>query len=190
VADRANALERIDAIARRGALSFAIDGALQPLGIPGHHTVGDECEGSGGGNELLGSATTFGRERLSADLPLQGVDRLATLEDLVDRAAKVRQRKRTVMAAWPLASPPRYSLTSKSGANRRLVEVGGPAGLSQRIGQAILCQGLFPRRPPILANSMGLVDAALAGSSFITAGGLSSPVCNVERRLRNLTEPS
>jgi|ERR1700687_4209128 len=96
---------------------------------------------------------------------------------------------RTVLAAWPLASPPRYSLTSKSGANRRLVEVGGPAGLSHRIGQAILCQGFFPQGPPILASSTGLVDAALAGSSFMTAGELNFLVCNVELRLRSLTEP-
>ena len=33
VADRANALERIDAIARRGALGFAIDRALQALRV-------------------------------------------------------------------------------------------------------------------------------------------------------------
>ena len=62
--------ERIDAIARCGALGFAIDCALQPLGIPGHHAVVDECEGSGGGDEFLGSPATFGRERLGADLPL------------------------------------------------------------------------------------------------------------------------
>ena len=35
----------------------------------------------------------------------------------------------------------------------------------------------------------GLVDAALAGSSFMTAGGLNFLVCNVELRWRSLTEP-
>jgi hypothetical protein len=56
VANRADALEGFDGISRRCALCFAIDGALQSLGVPGHHAVGDEREGSGGGDEFLGAS--------------------------------------------------------------------------------------------------------------------------------------
>jgi len=90
MAYRTDAPERIDAIARRGAL-FTIDRALQSLRVPSHHAIGDECKGSRSSDELLGFATAFGRESLRADLALQGVHGLTAIEDLVDRAAKIRQ---------------------------------------------------------------------------------------------------
>ena len=93
VANRADALEGFDGISRRCALCFAIDGALQSLGVPGHHAVGDEREGSGGGDEFLCSAAAFGWQRLRADLPLQSVYGLAAFKHVMKRSAKVRQRE-------------------------------------------------------------------------------------------------
>ena len=43
------------------------------------------------GDEFLGFATPYRRESLRADLALQGVHGLTAIEDLVDRAAKIRQ---------------------------------------------------------------------------------------------------
>ena len=93
VANRADALEGFDGISRRCALCFAIDGALQSLGVPGHHAVGDEREGSGGGDEFLCSAAAFGWQRLRADLPLQSVYGLVAFKHVMKRSAKVRQRE-------------------------------------------------------------------------------------------------
>ena len=80
-------------IAVRCAFGFAINCALQSLCVPGHHAVRHEREGSGSCNQLLRSSAAFRWQRLRADLPLQRVDRFATLEHLVYGAAEVRQRK-------------------------------------------------------------------------------------------------
>ena len=51
-------------------MPFAIDGALQSLGIPGHYAIGHEREGSGGADQLLGSSSALRWQRLRADLPV------------------------------------------------------------------------------------------------------------------------
>ena len=43
VADGADAAQGVDGIPRCGALGFALNGALQALGVPGHHAVGEQC---------------------------------------------------------------------------------------------------------------------------------------------------
>lgn len=70
VADRPDALESVDGISRRRAFGFAIDRSLQSLGVPGHYAIRDEREGSGGGDQLLGSPSAPCWQRLSTDLPL------------------------------------------------------------------------------------------------------------------------
>src|SRR6185437_1037167 len=93
MSDRPDAAQSVDRVARGCALGLAIDGALQALRIPRHDAVGHQGECARGGDELLGAATAFCRQRLGADLSLQGMDGLAPFEYLVDRTAKVGQRE-------------------------------------------------------------------------------------------------
>ncbi len=72
-----------DGIARRRALTFALDGALQALGVPSHHAVGEQCQSAGGGDQLLGAPPALRRQGLSTDLALQGMDGFAAFEHAV-----------------------------------------------------------------------------------------------------------
>ena len=43
MSDRSDAPQGIDRIPGRRALTFTRNGALQALGVPGHHAVGEQC---------------------------------------------------------------------------------------------------------------------------------------------------
>lgn len=91
VSNRPDALQGVDGIPGCGALTFALNGALKSLGVPGHHAVGEQCQSTGRGDQLLGAPTALRGKRLRADLTLQGVDRFSAFEHTVQGPAKVRQ---------------------------------------------------------------------------------------------------
>jgi len=40
--------------------TFALNGELQSLGVPSHHTVGETCQRAGGSDQLLGAPAALG----------------------------------------------------------------------------------------------------------------------------------
>jgi len=91
--DGPDAAQGVERVARRDAVAFWIDGALQTWGLPGHHAVADERERTGGGDQILSVPPALAGQRLGADLSLQGVHESCALGHLIDRAAQVRQRE-------------------------------------------------------------------------------------------------
>jgi len=91
VSNRPDASQGVDGIPGCGALTFALNGALKSLGVPGHHAVGEQCQSTGRGDQLLGAPTALRGKRLRADLTLQGMDRFSAFEHTVQGSAKVRQ---------------------------------------------------------------------------------------------------
>jgi hypothetical protein len=55
VSYRSDASQGIDRIPGRRALTFTLNGALQALGVPGHHAVGEQGQCAGRGDQLLGA---------------------------------------------------------------------------------------------------------------------------------------
>jgi hypothetical protein len=41
------------------ALTFTFNRALQALGVPGHHAIGEKCQSAGCGYQLLGAPTAL-----------------------------------------------------------------------------------------------------------------------------------
>jgi hypothetical protein len=55
VSHRSDASQGVNEIPGRRALTFAFNGALQALRIPGHHAIGEQCQSAGRGDQLVGA---------------------------------------------------------------------------------------------------------------------------------------
>jgi hypothetical protein len=60
VSNRSDASQSVDGIPGRRTLTFAFNGALQALRIPGHHAIGEQCQSAGRGDQLLGATAALG----------------------------------------------------------------------------------------------------------------------------------
>lgn len=59
VTDGPNATQCVDGIVGRRALIFTLNGALQAVRIRGHHAVGEQRQGTGRSDQLLGAPTAL-----------------------------------------------------------------------------------------------------------------------------------